>query len=184
MPKDASGHLIPGRLSPTRPVPDGHRPSRVRRQGGTCAVHRRRLVHARRRAAHPCGRARRGRRHRGGRRGDPPRRDHRRARPHRARLRRRARRVPVDARLPRLPEVLVHLGQRGHLPRHTRRHGARRRRPREPRRDGLPRRVPRRPQPDLRGRATRARRCACSSSERGKPSLGASVPSLPVVRST
>ena len=46
------------------------------------------------------------------------RRHHRRARPHRPRVPVRPRRLPVDARLPRLPEVAVHLAQRGHLPRH------------------------------------------------------------------
>ena len=54
------------------------------------------------------------------------RRHHRRARPDRPRVHARPRRLPVDAGLQGLPEVAVHLGQRGDLPRHP----------------GLPRRSP------------------------------------------
>ena len=54
------------------------------------------------------------------RRGGAARHHHRRARRLRARAAHRARRLPEPAQLPRLPQEPVHLGQRGHLPRHPR----------------------------------------------------------------
>ena len=74
------------------------------------------------------------------------RRHHRRARPGRARGAPRPRRVPEPAALPGLPEVGVHVGQRGDLPRHPRRPRARRRRHRQRRRHRLRRRRARRHQ--------------------------------------
>ena len=56
----------------------------------------------------------------------------------------RPRRLPLDAGLQGLPEVAVHLGQRGDLPRHPGQHRAARRRHRQHRHHGLHRRRPRR----------------------------------------
>ena len=72
--------------------------------------------------------------------------DHRRARRLRPRPLHRARRLPVTAQLQRLPQEPVHLGERGHLPRHPRLTGAGRRRHRQPRRHRLHRRGARRHQ--------------------------------------
>ena len=139
MPKDSAGHLIPGRLSPTRTVPASiPRPEYVGRRapapytGGDLYTPEEveRIRAAGRIAARAIEAAAAAIR---------PGRHHRRARPHRARVRHRPRRLPVDARLPRLPEVVVHLGQRGDLPRHPRRHRAGGRRHRQHRRHRLPR---------------------------------------------
>ena len=64
---------------------------------------------------------------------------------------------PSTLELPGLPQVAVHLGERGHLPRHPRRPGAARRRHRQPRRHHLPRRRARRHQRHLPGRRGRRR---------------------------
>ena len=58
-------------------------------------------------------------------------------------------RLPEPAQLQRLPEVAVHVGQRGHLPRHPRQPRAAGRRHRQPRRDDLPGRRARRHQRDV-----------------------------------
>ncbi len=84
-------------------------------------------------------------------------REHRRARPHRARVSVRSRCVSVDPRLPRLPEVALHLAERGHLPRHPRlNRGGRRRHP-EHRHHRVHRRRSRRHQRDLLRRRGRRR---------------------------
>ena len=66
-----------------------------------------------------------------------------------------AQRVPEPARLPGLPEVGVHVGQRGDLPRHPRRPRPRRGRHRQHRRHRLRRRRARRHQRDVRRRPHR-----------------------------
>ena len=94
----------------------------------------------------------RGRRAGRGRQGGRARGDHRRARPHRARVHVRPRRLPVDAGLQGLSEVLLHLAERGHLPRHPGLDGDRGRRHRQHRRHRLHRRRARRHQRHLPGR--------------------------------
>ena len=90
----------------------------------------------------------------------PPRRRRPRGLPRRGRL-------PVDARLPRLPEEPLHVGERGRRPRHPRRPPARGRRHRQLRRHHLPRRRARRLLPHvLRRRRRRRRPRAPSSSSR------------------
>ena len=78
--------------------------------------------------------------------------DHRRAGPHRPRVHDRPRRLPVDARLQGLPEVVLHVAQRDDLPRHPGLDGDRGRRHRQHRRHRLHRRRARRHQRDLPGR--------------------------------
>ena len=82
-------------------------------------------------------------------RGGRPGRDHRGARPHRPPGLHRPGRLSLDAQLPRLPEVDLHLGQRGDLPRDPGRPAPRGGRHRQHRRHGLPRRRPRRLQRHL-----------------------------------
>ena len=143
--------LRPGVVSPTLPVPRSIAPSRVRveadRQRGQRAV-----------GADARGdREDAGRRpHRGGRagrggQGRRTRRHDRRTRPHRPRVHDRPRRLPVDARLQGLPEVLLHVAQRDHLPRHPRLDRRRGRRHRQHRRHRLHRRRARRHQRHLPG---------------------------------
>ena len=80
------------------------------------------------------------------------RRDDRRTGPHRARLHGRPRRLSVDAGLQGIPEVVLHVAERGHLPRHPRLDGDRRRRHRQHRRHRLHRRRARRHQRHVSGR--------------------------------
>ena len=123
MPRDAHGHLTPGRISAQRPVPTDDRPTRVRRQGRTrTSTDRGDVYDAGRRRAHP------------------------RERPHRLAGHRRRRAAirpgvttdeldriahefvvahgayPSTLGYRGLPQVGLHLGQRGDLPRHPRRH--------------------------------------------------------------
>ena len=70
------------------------------------------------------------------------------------------------------PQVAVHLGERGHLPRHPRRPPAGRRRHRQPRRHDLPRRRARRHERDVPGRRRR----------RGLEAPGAGHPRVPDAR--
>ena len=107
-----------GQLSPWREVPAAHRPSRVRRQAGAASRSDRtvqtpeiidRMRVAGRLAAQAAVARRRALQARG---------HHRRDRPGGARVPLRPRRLPVDAGLQGLPEVLLHQPQRGHLPRH------------------------------------------------------------------
>ena len=79
----------------------------------------------------------------------------RRARPGRPRVPVRPRRLPVDARLQGLPQVAVHLGQRGDLPRHPGHDRPERRRHRQRRHHGVHRRRARRHRRDLPGRRRR-----------------------------
>ena len=88
---------------------------------------------------------------------------------------RRARRVSQPAELPRVPEEPVHVGQRGHLPRHPRLAGAARRRHRQPRRHGVHRGCARRHQRDVLRRrrrpgqpraSPRSPRSACGTASR------------------
>ena len=143
--------LQPGRVSPQRAVP-AHiaRPEYVGRRaprGGERDIkddgdHR---GDARRRAARRPGAGRGRQARRAGR-------DHRRAGPGRARVPVRPRRLPEHARLPRLPEVAVHVPERGHLPRHTGRHGDLRRRHRQCRHHRFYRRSSWRHERDVPGR--------------------------------
>ena len=72
-----------------------------------------------------------------------------------ARSAHRPQRVPEPTRLQGLPEVGVHVGERGDLPRHPRRSPTRRRRHRQHRRHRLRRRRARRHQRDVRRRSRR-----------------------------
>ncbi len=156
--------LTPGTLSPRRRGPGAHPAAGVRGQGrahpqrgpvgAATGDHR---GHAGRRPDRGAGAAgrRRGRRSRG---------DHGRGGPGGPRVPRRPRRVPVDAGLPRLPEVVLHEPERGHLPRHPRLHRDPGRRHRQHRRHRVHRRRPRRHQRHLHRRRRRRRRTGCWSS--------------------
>ena len=96
-----------------------------------------------------------------------PGRHHRRDRRLRARPHHRARRLPQPAQLQRLPEERLHVGQRGHLPRHPRRPGAAGRRHRQPRRHRLPRRRARRHQRHVLRRRRRRREPPPGAGHRG-----------------
>ena len=78
-----------------------------------------------------------------------------------------------------LPQVAVHLGQRGHLPRHPRRPAAGRRRHRQPRRHRLPRRGARRHQRHLPGRRGRRGVADAGQGDRASASTSGSPPSCP-----
>ena len=106
--------IAPAAISPRRAVPASHPAAGVRRPAGA----RRRSPAARSRTprrssgcASPAGSPRRRRELVGAH--VAPGRHHRRARPDRPRVPLRPRRLPVDARLPRLPQVAVHERQRG-----------------------------------------------------------------------
>ena len=110
--------LVPGELSPTRSVPGNiRRPEYVGKPAPTPytgpEVQTAETIE-RDADRRPDRRAGDG----GGRQAHRARGDHRRAGPVGARVHVRPRRLPLDARLPRLPQVAVHLGQRGDLPRH------------------------------------------------------------------
>ena len=94
---------------------------------------------------------------------------HRRARPRRARGARGARRLPEPAPLQGLSQVGVHVGQRGHLPRHPRRPRTRRGRHRQPRHHRLRRRCARRHQRDVLRRDGRRRIAPPREGHRGVP---------------
>ena len=102
-----------------------------------------------------------------GRRAGGARRDDRRDRRLRPRPHHRARRLPQPAQLQRLPEERLHVGQRGHLPRHPRRPGAAGRRHRQPRRHRLPRRRARRHQRHVLRRRRRRREPPPGPGDRG-----------------
>ncbi|CAA9394400.1 MAG: Methionine aminopeptidase, partial [uncultured Pseudonocardia sp.] len=109
--------------------------------------------------------------------GGGARRHHRRGRPRGARVPARPRRLPVDAGVQGLPEVLLHQPQRGHLPRHPRLHGDRRRRHRQHRRHRVRGRRARRHQRDVprrrRGRGVAAARRAHPRGHRPRDPGGA-----------
>ena len=144
--------LRPGVLSPTLPVPKSiPRPEyvgkddRARGQRAVGADARGDREDARR-GPDRGGRAGRGRQ------GRRARCDDRRTRPHRPRVHGRPRRLPVDAGLQGLPEVLLHVAERDHLPRHPGLDGDPGRRHRQHRRHRLHRRRARRHQRHLPGR--------------------------------
>ena len=118
-----------------------HRSAGVRRQGGPGPQHVARRAAARGdrgdAGGGPDRRAGAGR----GRRGGGARRHHRRDRPGGARVPGRPRRVPVDAGLQGLPQVVLHQPQRGGLPRHPGHHRDRGRRHRQHRRHRVHRRA-------------------------------------------
>ena len=96
----------------------------------------------------------------------------------------RPRRLPVDARLQGLPQVAVHIGQRGRLPRHPGQHRAPGRRHREHRHHGVHRRRARRHRRDVpRGRRRRGGRASWSSAPRRR-CIGRSTRCARVDRST
>ena len=100
---------------------------------------------------------------------------HRRARRHRATRPASTRGgYPSPLNYQRLPQVAVHLGQRGHLPRHPRQPGAARRRHRQPRRHLLPRRRARRHERHLPRRRRRRRAAAPRARSRASASSAAS----------
>ena len=143
--------LRPGEVSPTLPVPASiarpeyaWKPTVQRGHRAVGADARGDREDARRRAD-------RGGRSGGGGQGRRARRHHRRARPHRARVHDRPRRLSVDAGLQGLSEVLLHVAERDHLPRHPGLDGDRGRRHRQHRRHRLHRRCARRHQRDLPG---------------------------------
>ena len=113
-----------------------------------------------------------------------PGRHHRRARPDRPRVPLRPRRLPLDARLPRLPQVAVLERQRGDLPRHPRRPGRRGRRHRQHRHHRLPRRRARRHQRDLPRRRRRRGVAAARRAHPARPSTGRSRRCSPAAGST
>ena len=88
--------------------------------------------------------------------------DHRRDRRLRPPAVHRARRLPVAAQLQRLPEERVHVGERGHLPRHPRFAAAAGRRHHQPRRHRLSRRRARRHERHVLRRRRRPGRAASS----------------------
>ena len=159
--------LAAATISPRRPVPASHPAARVRRQAerpapftgsevkdaetiermrvaGRLAAQARELVGAARRARH----------------------HHRRAGPDRPRVPLRPRRLPLDAGLPRLPQVAVLERQRGDLPRHPRQPPGRGRRHRQHRHHRLPRRRARRHQRDV---PRRRRRRGVAAAGRAHP---------------
>ena len=157
--------LTPGTLSPRREVP-AHipRPEYVGKAGARAAapdpdVQTPEIIEKMRVAGRIAAQALAG-----GRRGRRARRDHRRDRPGRARVPRRPRRLPVDAGLQGLPEVVLHQPERGHLPRHPGLHRDRGRRHRQHRRHRVHRRRARRHQRHLPAPATSTRRTGCWSS--------------------
>ena len=92
----------------------------------------------------------------------------RRTRPDRTRVHGRPRRLPVDAGLQGLSEILLHVAQRGHLPRNPGFHRRRGRRHRQHRRHRLHRRRARRHQRDVsRGRRVRGTPAARRAHARG-----------------
>ena len=178
--------LQPGRISPLRPVPAsikapeyvGRRYPKLGEPDVKDAGTIERMRVAGKLAAAGTG---------GGRPGRRPRGHHRRTGPGRARVPRQPRRLPEHAGLPGLPEVAVHLAERGDLPRHPGRHGDRGRRHRERGHHRVHRRRARRHQrhvPGRRGRrgvpparradlrgddARRPRGHAGPAAERGRP---------------
>ena len=98
--------------------------------------------------------------------------DDRGARPDRPPGLHRAGRLSLHPQLPRLPEVDLHLGQRGDLPRHPRRPPAGGRRHRQYRRHRLYRRCARRLQRHLRRRRGRSRIAGAGRGHPGVPGPG------------
>ena len=156
------GRVLPGEVSPMREVPAEIGRPPYAETGDVVPWDELADQVARRDRADAPRRIGRGRDPAARRRGRAARRHDRRDRRLRPRPLRRAGRLSEPAELPRVPEEPVHVGQRGHLPRHPRLAGAARRRHRQPRRHGVHRRRARRHQRDVLRRRRRSESAAAS----------------------
>ena len=144
--KRSEGRVLPGVVSPMRAVPAHIGRPPYAETGIPVAWDEPRVEVARGDRPHAPRRRRRRRDPPPGRRDGAPGHHHRRDRRVRPPAAHRARRLPVAAQLQRLPEERLHVGQRGHLPRHPRLPRAAGRRHPQPRRHVVRRRRARRHQ--------------------------------------